>query len=100
MDETDDRSHRSVFSKQRFPWLAILVAAAISIFIWFCGHEWGVANDCGAVGIQHDGQCGLASAMGDLFGLAGGAAFFLVGSVVVFVRWNRRTDRVSNAGDK
>jgi hypothetical protein len=71
-------------------WLPILVVTAISALIAFAGHEWGVANDCAADGIKHDGQCGLASAMGDLFGFVGGGLFFVIGMATALIGWPKR----------
>ena len=57
--------------------------------IVLAGRVWGIGADCVALGVKQDGQCGLATAMGNLFGLIGGTAFFLVGMIALWISWIR-----------
>ena len=74
-------------------WLQISMVVAISALIGLVGHEWGVANDCLALGVKQDGQCGLATAMGGFFGLVGGLIFLMVGALFTWVAAIRRSER-------
>jgi hypothetical protein len=91
MDEADDKPQESLWKirNARSLWLSISVVIAGSGLIVFAGHSWGVANDCIAQGITQDGQCGLATGMGNLFGVGGGGIFLLVGLIAVWILWNR-----------
>jgi hypothetical protein len=69
------------------PILAVIIASTLIVF---AGHEWGVSHDCAASEITQDGQCGLATGMGDLFGFVAGGLFCIAGITMVVVGWQKR----------
>ena len=79
--------------------LLVLIPAmiAVSALIVFVGHQWGVAKDCVAQGVKQDGQCGLATGMGDLFGLGAGAMFFFIATIALVILWRRGQVAKENA---
>ena len=70
--------------------LQFLLVFAIAALILFAGNRWGVANDCAALGVTHDGQCGLATFIGDLMGFCASCISLFFGCIVVVVRWKKR----------
>jgi len=103
MEEADRKSQQSLWAiaTAQSLWLLIPAVAAISVLIGIAGHERGIANDCSALGVTQDGQCGLATAMGDLFGIGGGGLFFFVGVIVISIQRSRaRPARASGEGNR
>jgi hypothetical protein len=58
---------------------------ALSLLVLWGGHAWGVANDCQPN--QIDGQCGMATGFGDLFGQLGAFLVFAVGLFGCIRHW-------------
>jgi hypothetical protein len=65
--------------------IVILVAGGFFLVCWLSGS----ASDCS--GTQADGQCGLSSFLGLLYGVMGALAIIVVSSfVIAIVQWRRR----------
>jgi ABC-type amino acid transport system permease subunit len=61
----------------------------------FAGIAWGCSEDCSPG--QQDGQCGLATFVGLLNGLAAGGVFFAIASIVIGVdrlQENKRLEKM------
>ena len=71
-------------------WGSVLILTAISMGIMAGGNAWGVAHDCGVRGVSPDGQCGLATAMGNVFGTVGGGLFFLIGMAITLISGKKK----------
>jgi polyferredoxin len=77
---------------QRSPlWQRLLIVLLVAVlsglgFIW-----WGRAGDCEPG--SHDGQCGLSSFIGFVYGIFASGIILLGGFIATLVQWrkNRRT---------
>jgi len=65
----------------------VFVLLLIASVVPLVGKALGRANDCAPQ--QHDGQCGLASGIGDFLGAVGAIAVLLVGFIVLAVKWSK-----------
>ena len=63
--------------------MRFLSGSAISSLMLFAGIAWGCSKDCSPG--QQDGQCGLATFVGLLNGLAAGGLFFAIASIAIGV---------------
>jgi uncharacterized membrane protein YdjX (TVP38/TMEM64 family) len=68
--------------------LGLVLGAAIA---FSACRAWGHSNDCSPH--QVDGQCGLATAMGDLFGTVAACLILTVGMIVLGVRWYKASTK-------
>ncbi len=71
-------------------WIQFIGVMLLTWLAYWLVYRLGVAHDCAALGVKQDGQCGLASAMGAMFGVLVGLSVLVVGSgVTVFLRYKR-----------
>jgi hypothetical protein len=71
---------------------AFACSFAIGVVVILLSYRAGVAADCEALGVKHDGQCGLATFIGLFDGLIGAAIIIglsLLGTVAQWF-WGRR----------
>jgi hypothetical protein len=100
--ETPDKLQPGLLERWRaLPlWVSVLILSAISMGIMAAGNGWGVAHDCGVRGVPPDGQCGLATAMGNVFGTVGGGLFFLIGMAITLISGKKkRADGMNEPGE-
>ena len=90
--QTPNKPQKSLLERWRaLPlWISLLILTAISMGIMAAGNGWGVAHDCGVRGVPRDGQCGLATAMGNVFGTVGGGLFFLIGVAITLISGKKK----------
>jgi hypothetical protein len=102
MVEAQDKQPRSLWGSwvAQSLWISIPVVLAISVLILLAANRWGVANDCAALGVTQDGQCGLATGMGDLLGFIGGGIFLVIGAgATLIARVRNLTGSSSGKGE-
>jgi hypothetical protein len=74
--------------------VAWLITSMLSIAIAVGGYAWGKAVDCKPG--QIDGQCGLGTFLGLLYGVGAGLAIFLITTVYFLVVAYRRRSATSH----
>ena len=89
MGDNPTTSFRKISRSVEFRLCVLLVAALI-----FFAAMWiyGATGDCGPQEI--DGQCGISTFVGKLYGFIGGCVIVVVGSMGVGVGYWRRTHKV------
>jgi hypothetical protein len=87
--EVSSHSGRSLWRDWRF-WIQLLVVLVLTWLGYWVVYRLGVAHDCAALGVKQDGQCGEATAMGEMFGVLIGLSVLVAGGVTVaFLRYRR-----------
>jgi hypothetical protein len=66
--------------------VGILLMIAALAFLGF--RQWGIAGDCSPHEV--DGQCGMSSAFGSLFGILAGCVIVLVGMIGLAAKWSKQ----------
>ncbi len=93
-----DGPRRSIWRDWAF-WSQLLAVFSLTWLGYWMVYRLGVARDCAALGVKQDGQCGLATAMGEMFGVLTGLSILVVGvCVAAFLRYkrNRRREEASS----
>jgi len=67
--------------------LQTLGLLAVALFVCWIFRVWGRASECAPH--QADGQCGLALAMGDLFGIVAAVVIFVGGMIGLLIKWSK-----------
>ena len=65
--------------------MQISVLIAIAAFAFFGLKHWGIASDCRPN--QVDGQCGMSTAFGELFGIIAAVVIFVGGMIGLSIMW-------------
>jgi hypothetical protein len=67
--------------------LQVIALIATAGVIFFALRAWGIAGDCRPN--QVDGQCGMSSAFGELFGMVAAAVILVAGFIGLFITWGK-----------
>jgi hypothetical protein len=68
--------------------IVFVVVAAIAQQVFAL---WGRTGDCASK--QIDGQCGMSTAFGEIFGWVAAGVIVLAGFVGIFIVWDKKRDR-------
>jgi hypothetical protein len=71
--------------------LQVLGLLALAFLAFWLLRAWGIAGDCKPQEV--DGQCGMSSAMGQLFGIITGCVIFGVGMIGLAISWFRGSSK-------
>ena len=68
--------------------LGLLTVAFLTFWLL---RAWGIAGDCTPQEV--DGQCGMSSAMGELFGIISVCVIFAVGMIGLAIGWYKSSSK-------
>jgi hypothetical protein len=77
-------------SKKTSRWIFLPILIGISIGTFFLFYWWGISQDCKPG--QVDGQCGLSTGMGMLFGAFAAVTIFFVASILTIRRKSEQSE--------
>ena len=78
---------KTTWWRSRPLWLRLLIVLLVAVLTGLCFIWWGRAGDCQPD--SHDGQCGLSTFVGFVYGVFAAGLIVLGGFTVTLIQWYR-----------